>query len=96
MTKALEEFTGVRRLYFLGRRKRQEYVKVRALFAYLLRSHEKMSYPAIGRLFRRDHSSIRNLVEMVLTDDELMTNYNLFLISYKKEYDEFIKKTMVS
>lgn len=96
MLKSLEEFSGINRRYILSRNRRQDYVKPRALLAYLLYFHEKLSYTGVARVLKRDHSSIRNLCQNVFIKDDLMESYRLYLNIYKKNYDKFVQESLAN
>lgn len=58
-------------------RSRDRYtVKVRAVVMYLLKTEGMLSYPAIGKLFGRDHTSVMGMVRRVhdLVDLEDLTD----------------------
>lgn len=46
-----------------GRKQSQEYIRARHLAMYRVRTELKMSYPKIGRVFMRDHSTVQSAVK---------------------------------
>ena len=58
----------------LGRRQDRTATKARHLAMHLIRTHTALSLPAIGRIFRRDHSSVfsglKHIEDAMLYDPE--------------------------
>ena len=56
----------------MGPGRRPRLVRIRHIAMYLARKHTQLSYPQLGQLFRRDHSSIqhacRRIKELIKTD----------------------------
>ena len=73
LLKYIDEKTGITFEIILKRVRKEYIVKVRQAAHYLLFSHV-LSYSAVGRVFQRDHATIKNSVEII--ENLLKTNYN--------------------
>jgi len=62
---AVARFYHLRQDALIGPRRHYEVSRPRQVAMYLARKHTRASFPQIGRLFRRDHSTIVHGVQMV-------------------------------
>jgi hypothetical protein len=75
--------------------RRKDYVSARLICAKLL--YEKgYTYKAIGRIMKKDHSSIiyyvRSLNSLILQDEKLKKKYNICKDIFLKEHEELLHK----
>lgn len=55
----------------LGTSRKRHFVVARACAMAVVKQHTNLSYPAVGALFRRDHTTVMHHVSRVLRDPEL-------------------------
>jgi len=63
--KSVMDTTGIGRVDLLGTSRSKHIVKARHLAMALIRKHCGMSYPQIGRIFNRDHTTILYAVRKI-------------------------------
>ena len=83
--KIVSEVIDVPAEKILDRNRTMHFVQARQIVYKILRKHYKISYPSIGKLVKRDHSTIIHSIEMHECD------YNTNSI-YKKCFDYVEKK----
>jgi chromosomal replication initiator protein len=70
---AVAEFYGYAEVLIIGRRRPAQLAQARLVAMYLVREHTALSYPEIGHLFGRDHSTIihaHNRIRQLITHDK--------------------------
>ena len=70
--RAVVAATGVPASHILGRRRTHEISDARAVACWVLRDTTALSYPAIGRLFGRHHTTVMYAVSKVEREPELL------------------------
>ena len=68
-------FLGVSDYDIVKQNRRQEYVQMRQIIYSILRFEYGLSLPKIGKLFKRDHSTILHSLKMHKVDLEYDSNY---------------------
>jgi chromosomal replication initiation ATPase DnaA len=76
--KAIEDYCGMPLKLILGSAQDQQPVKARTILAYYLRYFEKLSYPSIGRIIKRDHTTAVVALRNIKKNPELLQEAKLF------------------
>jgi len=80
---SVQEFYGVNRDQLFGKSRLMDIVKARHVLAYCLREKFKLSFPIIGAMFNRDHTTIMHACENALA-----------LIHKNSDLADFIKNVL--
>jgi len=95
------EYFGVAKETIVRKSRKKEMVELRDTIVYFLREYAQMSFPAIGNLLNRDHTTIMHSYEKthsrVQLDNDLETKFpdlvnKALLIKERKEY---VKQTVI-
>ena len=76
---------GVKREDIVGARRTKEVAFARHVSIYLLRAITDMSFPNIGKIFNRDHSTIMSSIDTVERKLQADNMFSLELADLKKE-----------
>lgn len=94
-------YLGVSKEAIVRKSRKKEMVELRDIVVYFLREYARMSFPAIGNLLYRDHTTIMHSYEKtrarIQPDDDLKTRFpglvnKALLIKERKEY---VKQTVI-